>query len=141
MEVFECSGPGPAAHTGGEGSEGINEHGSGGEGGDESSTDVSEEGRGGNALAQDETFDSVSNGARLILNYDGASNSFKGTVGNTTDGVLNRVRVEVHLSNGAGARSNDSDEHGARRSVRDQPARDAGILHWMDSTCRGWQRR
>ena len=101
MEVFDCSGPGPAAHTGGEGSEGNGEHGSGDEGGDESSTDVSEEGRGGNALAQDETFDSVSNGSRLILNYDGASNYFKGTVENTTNRDLDRVRIEVHLSNGA----------------------------------------
>ena len=59
------------------------------------------EGRGGNALAQDETFDSVSNGSRLILNYEGASNSFKGTVENTTNRDLDRVRIEVHLSNGA----------------------------------------
>ena len=72
------------------------------EGGNESSTDVSEEGRGGPiALSQDETFDSVSSGARLILKYDSASNSFKGTVENTTNGVLDRVRIEVHLSNGA----------------------------------------
>ena len=43
----------------------------------------------------------VRNGARLILSYDAASNSFKGTVENTTSNVLTRVRVEVHLSNGA----------------------------------------
>ena len=100
MEVFECSGPGPAAHTGGEGSEGNGEHGSGDEGGDESSTDVSEEGRGSNRLELDETFDAVRGGARLILSYDAPSNSFKGTVENTTNGVLARVRIEVHLSNG-----------------------------------------
>ena len=78
MEVFDCSGPGPAAHTGGEGSEGS----------------------GADTLALDETLDSVRSGARLILKYDAASNSFKGTVENTTSGVLDRVRVEVHLSNG-----------------------------------------
>ena len=39
-------------------------------------------------------------GARLILKYDPAGNSFKGTVENTTNGVLDRVRIEVHLSNG-----------------------------------------
>ena len=100
MEVFECSGPGPAAHTGGEGSEGNGEHGSGDEGGDESSKDVSEEGRGSNRLELDETFDAVRGGARLILSYDAPSNSFKGTVENTTNGVLDRVRIEVHLSNG-----------------------------------------
>ena len=51
-------------------------------------------------MALDETLDSVRSGARLILKYDAASNSFKGTVENTTSGVLDRVRVEVHLSNG-----------------------------------------
>ena len=100
MEVFDCSGPGPAAHTGGEGSEGSGEHGSGGEGGDESIEADSEEGDDANALAPDETYDAVRSGARLILEYDAASNSFKGTVENTTEGVLDRVRVEVHLSNG-----------------------------------------
>lgn len=35
------------------------------------------------------------------MSYDAASNSFKGTVENTTSGALDRVRVEVHLSNGA----------------------------------------
>ena len=90
MEVFDCSGPGPAAHTGGEGTEGSGEHGPGGE-----------EGSGANTLALDETFDAVRSGARLILKYDAPSNSFKGTVENTTKGVLDRVRIEVHLSNGA----------------------------------------
>ena len=78
MEVFDCSGPGPAAHTGGEGTEG----------------------GGADSLALDETYDAVRGGVRLILKYDAPSNSFKGTVENTTNGVLGRVRVEVHLSNG-----------------------------------------
>ena len=90
MEVFDCSGPGPAAHSGGEGAEGGGERGPGGE-----------EGSGANALAPDETFDEVRSGARLILSYDVPGNSFKGTVENTTNGVLERVRIEVHLSNGA----------------------------------------
>ena len=90
MEVFDCSGPGPAAHGGGEGAEGSGERGSDGE-----------EGSGANALAPDETFDEVRSGARLILSYDVPSNSFKGTVENVTNGVLDRVRIEVHLSNGA----------------------------------------
>ena len=101
MEVFDCSGPGPAAHTGGEGSEGSGEHGPGGEGGNEPVGAGGEEGSGANALVLDETFDSVRSGARLILKYHAASNSFKGTVENTTNGVLDRVRIEVHLSNGA----------------------------------------
>ena len=79
MEVFDCTGPGPSGHTGGEGAEGS----------------------GANALALDETYDAVRSGARLILKYDAPSNSFKGTVENTTDSVLERVRIEVHLSNGA----------------------------------------
>ena len=42
----------------------------------------------------------VRSGARLILNYDAASNAFIGTVENTTNNVLDRVRIEVHLTNG-----------------------------------------
>ena len=47
-----------------------------------------------------QTYNQVRNGARLILAYDAKSNSFKGTVENTTNKTLKRVRVEVHLSNG-----------------------------------------
>ena len=100
MEVFDCSGPGPAAHTKGEGTEGSGELGRGGESGNESAGVGGEEGSGANTLALDETFDTVRSGARLILNYDAPSNSFNGTVENTTIGVLDRVRIEVHLSNG-----------------------------------------
>ena len=91
MEVFDCGGPGHAAHAGGEGTEGSGEHGSSGGG---------EEGSGANTLALDETFDAIRSGTRLVLEYDAPSNSFKGTVENTTDGVRDRVRIEVHLSNG-----------------------------------------
>ncbi|MDE0013450.1 MAG: hypothetical protein OXU36_20055 [Candidatus Poribacteria bacterium] len=51
-------------------------------------------------LALTDTYDSIRAGAHLILNYDAATNSFKGTVKNTTGAILPRVRVEVHLSNG-----------------------------------------
>ena len=95
MEIFDCGGPGPAAHTGGEDGEGNGEY------GNESAGGGGEEGSGANALAPDAIFDAVRNGARLILKYDARSNSFKGTVENTTSGVLDRVRIEVHLSNGA----------------------------------------
>ena len=80
------------------------EHGgSGGESGNETSGESgasgSEEGSGAN-LAPDETFDAVRGGARLIMNYDPASNAFTGTVENTTGNALSNVRIEVHLSNG-----------------------------------------
>ena len=98
MEVFDCGGPGPVPHTGGEGSEGSGGegHGPGGEGGSESGSEESS----GATLAPDETFDAVRGGARLILNYDAAGNAFTGTVENTTSNVLTKVRIEVHLSNG-----------------------------------------
>ena len=83
----------------GEGSEGSGGEGSGGESGSESTASGSEEGSGA-TLAPDETFDMVRSGARLILSYDAPSNSFKGTVENTTNNVLGQVRIEVHLSNG-----------------------------------------
>ncbi len=75
------------------------EHGAGGESAGESGGSGSEEGTGA-TLAPDATFDAVRGGARLILNYDAASNAFQGTVENTTSNALGQVRIEVHLSNG-----------------------------------------
>ncbi|MYF97710.1 hypothetical protein F4212_01035 [Candidatus Poribacteria bacterium] len=54
----------------------------------------------GTQLNLDKTYDTVRNGVRLIMSYDAETNSFEGTVGNTTDETLEQVRVEVHLSNG-----------------------------------------
>jgi hypothetical protein len=54
----------------------------------------------GTEFAPNEIYDNVRNGVRLILAYDAQSNSFNGTVENTTNRTLRRVRVEVHLSNG-----------------------------------------
>ena len=51
-------------------------------------------------LGLDEEYDQVRSAARLILVYDADSNSFTGTVQNTTEYTLKQVRVEVHLSNG-----------------------------------------
>lgn len=69
--------------------------------GDENTESVPDDGEeSGNTLALDGTYDFVRKGARLILRYDAQSNSFVGTVQNTTEGVLDKVRIEVHLSNG-----------------------------------------
>ncbi len=77
------------------GGEGYGEHDRDGDG------PHSEEGEeSGTELALNERYDEVRNGARLTLAYDAQSNSFNGTVENTTGETLNRVRVEVHLSNG-----------------------------------------
>ena len=54
----------------------------------------------GQEFAKDETYDQVRNGARLKLAYDATTNAFVGTVENTTNQTLSKVRVEVHLSNG-----------------------------------------
>ena len=54
----------------------------------------------GQQFAKDETYDHVRNGVRLKLVYDAATNAFVGTVENTTNQIVARVRVEVHLSNG-----------------------------------------
>ena len=101
MEVFDCGGPGPVAHTGAEGGAGEGAggegHGPGGEG--SGSEGGSEEGSGA-MLAPNETFDKVSGGARLILAYDDPSNSFRGIVQNTSNSALSNVRIEIHLSNG-----------------------------------------
>ena len=115
MEVFDCAGPGPIPHAGGEGAEGSGGEGAGGEGhgpgGEGSGGESGREGGGesgesggeeasANQLAPNETFDMVRGGARLILKYDAPSNSFRGIVENTTNSALNNVRIEVHLSNG-----------------------------------------
>ena len=114
MEVFDCAGPGPMPHAGGEGAEGGGGEGAGGEGhgagGEGSGGESGREGGGesgesggeeasANQLAPNETFDMVRGGARLILKYEAATNAFKGIVENTTNSVLNNVRIEVHLSN------------------------------------------
>ena len=52
-------------------------------------------------LTKNDTYNSVQNGVRLILNYDGRSSVFIGTVENVTEETLESVRIEVHLSNGA----------------------------------------
>ncbi|MXY13547.1 MAG: hypothetical protein F4Y46_06000 [Chloroflexi bacterium] len=109
LEVFDCAGTGPVPHTGGEGGEGGGGEGTGGEGhgpgGESGAEGAGGEGGGGEEgsgamLAPDQTFDMIRAGARLIMSYDAASNTFTGTVQNTTNGVLTRVRVEIHLSNG-----------------------------------------
>ena len=51
-------------------------------------------------LALTDTYDHIRAGAHLILAYNAATNSFEGTVKNTTGAILPQVRVEVHLSNG-----------------------------------------
>jgi len=74
-----------------------------GEGRGEHDRDEGGEGKGeesGTEYALNQTYDEVRNGARLILSYDVQSKSFNGTVQNTTNETLERVRVEVHLSNG-----------------------------------------
>ena len=65
-------------------------HGEGGGEGEESGTQY----------LKSDTYDEIRNGARLILNYDAGQEAFIGTVTNTTNATLTRVRVEVHLSNG-----------------------------------------
>ena len=47
-----------------------------------------------------DTVQSHVEGAQLVLSYDFATGAFTGTVQNTTETKLHRVRVEVHLSNG-----------------------------------------
>ncbi len=82
-------------HDGEHGREGRGEH---DRDGDDHHGEAGEES--GIELALNDTYDHTRNGARLILAYDAKSNSFIGTVENTTDKTLDQVRVEVHLSNG-----------------------------------------
>lgn len=69
----------------------------------EHSRDVGERGEGeedGTQFSKSEVYDVIKRGTHLVLKYDVESNSFIGTVENTSNELINRVRVEVHLSNG-----------------------------------------
>jgi hypothetical protein len=51
-------------------------------------------------LAIDDVYDEVRKGTHLVLSFDIEASEFVGTVENVSDQILDRVRVEVHLSNG-----------------------------------------
>ena len=90
-EVFDCGGPGP-----------VNTEGSGEGGGEgvEGGGGDAVEGSGANALALNQVYDVICNGARLAMRYDEVNNRFVGKVVNMANATLSRVRVEIHLSNG-----------------------------------------
>ena len=85
------------------GEEESGEHSGGGESGEHGEGSESGEGDGeesGTQFGLGDTFDEIRAGARLVLSYDSTANVFRGTVENTTENTLRRVRIEVHLSNG-----------------------------------------
>ena len=86
-------GEGSEGHAGREGSESHAGSEGGGEGGDA--------GGEGQPLAPNQRYDQTRNGARLTMAYSGYA--FHGTVKNTTNRTLRRVRVEVHLSDASRA--------------------------------------
>ena len=55
----------------------------------------------GTTLGLDDIYDVERKGTHLVLKYDSEAKAFTGTVENVSDEILDRVRVEVHLSNGA----------------------------------------
>lgn len=54
----------------------------------------------GTEFTLNEQYDNTRNGVRLVLAYNAENSSFDGTIENTTDESLEKVRVEVHLSSG-----------------------------------------
>lgn len=54
----------------------------------------------GEQLGRNQTYTRVHRGARLVLSFNATTNTFVGTVFNTGENTLERVRVEVHRSNG-----------------------------------------
>ena len=84
-------GEGGENHSGREGSEGSE------------GSDGSDAGGEGQPLAPDQSYDQTRNGARLIMWYVPSKDEFYGTVENTTNQTLTRVRVEIHLSDESGA--------------------------------------
>lgn len=54
----------------------------------------------GTQFGLEEVYDVVRKGTHMVLAYDAEAKAFKGTVENVSNELLERVRVEVHLSNG-----------------------------------------
>ena len=54
----------------------------------------------GTQFGLDEVYDELKKGTHLVLAYDAEAKAFKGTVENVGNELLERVRVEIHLSNG-----------------------------------------
>jgi len=54
----------------------------------------------GTELGRNDVYDVVKKGTHLVLIYDSDGSTFTGTIENVSNEVLDRVRVEVHLSNG-----------------------------------------
>ena len=101
VAITGCSNDEPS--SGEESRSGTNEHSREAESGEFASerSESGEDGEeSGTQFGLGDTFDDVRAGARLILSYDSDANAFTGTVENTTESKLSRVRVEVHLSNG-----------------------------------------
>jgi hypothetical protein len=82
---------GGEAREGGEHNEGVEA----GEGGHDEEGEES-----GVYIGAAETWDVLRNGAQLVLSFNSESNTFVGTVENTTEQQLCAIRVEVHLDSG-----------------------------------------
>lgn len=54
----------------------------------------------GTQFKKSQTYDEVKKGVRLVLKYNEASSEFVGVITNKSEEVVERARVEVHLSNG-----------------------------------------
>lgn len=50
-------------------------------------------------LTLGKSYDRVQNGVRLLMSFDVRSNSFTGSLENTTENTIEKVRVKIHLSN------------------------------------------
>ena len=80
--------------------QGITESGSENNESTESSSDRGDGEESAQQFGLTDTYDEVRAGAKLVLDYDRTANAFEGQVSNVTGATLDRVRVEVHLSNG-----------------------------------------
>lgn len=61
---------------------------------------MGEQGESGTQFTLTDTAREVRSGVELVMNYDNSRRVFTGTVTNTTNATVTRVRVEIHLSNG-----------------------------------------
>ena len=100
MDTGESESGGEYGERISERSEGSGEHGDEGEGSEKAKSGTEDGEEDATQYGLGDTFDQLRAGSRLIVSYNATDNAFLGTVENVSETTLDRVRVEIHLSNG-----------------------------------------
>ena len=100
MDTGESESGGEHGERISERSKGSGEHGGEGEGSEKAKSGAENGEEDATQYGLGDTFDQLRAGSRLMVSYNATDNAFWGTVENVGETTLDRVRVEIHLSNG-----------------------------------------